>query len=664
MELFDMASFVSKYLIQANMILTSCILVVFAVRFLVRKYSRIFSYGAWGIVCFGLVYFFVSPLQLPLHAAYSFLSGKSGQKDTSLAADTAGTQTSPDGAAAVNDLSASPAVPEGGETAGHGLTDKIAAISPDFLQIPHPEGWLREDRSAQILFCVWFAGALILLIHFLSSYIRVKRTTRFAIKLRENIFELDGYMTPFVFGVFHAKIYIPYGLKEEEISLIVTHEQCHIRYRHHIVLLLAKLIRILFWANPFVWIAYRKLSLDMEMLCDEHATKKLGISEKKEYSLLLAQMASKGKIIDAVYFSSRASVLKKRVKNILENKKGNIILPVGILISCLIVVAAGTGAYAAANGNPLWNNEDGETPGVTASEMRNWFGTSIAKIMSDEQVESLAQQLLTVIGDSQTADGVTVTLDAAMRDEGRILLAFTVEGDRKLTPSAGRLECEKSGIYPYLTKEELKKILPDVSDQEIEEYLAYMKEQQESGDYFLKGYQELTAFEGEDGSQHMLMQLDTSSDVEIFDVHLQDFGGIPGPFDFRITVPVKGEPLVYTGSIPFMAAGNVEMTLTKVTVRPMSGVSAELVLSDSTGTLPENDQEFNESITVDMVRWNGMEAGNSSTARYTEGNTVATTMRNYAGKAITPEDVTAVKIGSRWIELDQMTPAGDSSAAE
>ena len=185
---------------------------------------------------------------------------------------------------------------------------------------------------------------MIFLIHFLYSYIRVKRTTRFAIKLRENIFELDGYITPFVFGVFHAKIYIPYGLEEEEIALIAAHERCHIRYRHHIVLLLAKLIRILFWMNPFVWMAYQKLSLDMELFCDEHATKKLSISEKRAYSILLAQMASKGKIIDAVYFSSRASVLKKRVTNILESKKRNLVFPVFLLTSCLIVVAAGTGA--------------------------------------------------------------------------------------------------------------------------------------------------------------------------------------------------------------------------------------------------------------------------------------------------------------------------------
>ena len=106
------------------------------------------------------------------------------------------------------------------------------------------------------------------------------------------------------------------------------------------------------------------------------------------------------------------------------------------------------------------------------------------------------------------------------------------------------------------------------------------------------------------------------------------------------------------------------MMLTKVTVRPMSGVSAELILSDSTGTLPENDKAFNESIIVNLIRWNGIEAANSSISWHTEGNTVTTTMNDYAGKVITPEDVTAVRIGSQWIELDEMPPEDDSGVTK
>lgn len=415
MELFNMASFVSKYLIQANIILTFCILVVLAVRFLIRKHSRIFSYFAWGIVCFGLVYFFASPLQLPLRAVDSFLSGKSGQNVTATAGDAVGTQTSPDGAAAVDDFSEVPAVSDGEEMAGHSLTAKIAVIPPDFLQIPQNGDWMRDSLFIRILFFVWLAGVLIFLIHFLYSYIRVKRMTRFAIKLRENIFELDGYITPFVFGVFHAKIYIPYGLYEDEISLIAAHERCHIRYRHHIVLLLAKLIRILFWMNPFVWTAYQKLSMDIELFCDEHATKKLSISEKREYSILLAQMASKGKVIDAVYFSSRASILKKRVTSILENKKENCTFPVCLLICCLLIIASGTGAYAAANDNSLWNSVDSD---------KN--GDANQAVISQEDLD----QRLTALGLQDAGMNIVIL------DEAGNILAQKGNIDEKVTPGS------------------------------------------------------------------------------------------------------------------------------------------------------------------------------------------------------------------------------------
>ena len=61
MEFFNAASVVLKYFIQVNIIVTFCIILVFAVRFLVRKYSRLFSCCAWGIVGFGLVLYRFSP---------------------------------------------------------------------------------------------------------------------------------------------------------------------------------------------------------------------------------------------------------------------------------------------------------------------------------------------------------------------------------------------------------------------------------------------------------------------------------------------------------------------------------------------------------------------------------------------------------------------------
>ena len=56
----------AEYLIPANFVLAVCIAAVFAVHFLARKYPVSVSFHCWGIVVFGLLYFTVLPLQLPV----------------------------------------------------------------------------------------------------------------------------------------------------------------------------------------------------------------------------------------------------------------------------------------------------------------------------------------------------------------------------------------------------------------------------------------------------------------------------------------------------------------------------------------------------------------------------------------------------------------------
>ncbi len=373
MEFFNAASAVLKYFMQSNIIVTFCIILVLAVRFLVRKYSRLFSCCAWGIVGFGLVYFIVSPLQFPFRAICSFLAEKSGLSYTPMFAGATGPPATSGSTAAGNVVSESPALPKGEGMAGGELSGEFTVFSPDFpqMQISDITEWTQDIRFAQIFSFIWLSGILIFLIRFFYLYIRVKRQTRFAIRLRENIFETDGCISPFVCGLFPAKIYLPYGLNEEARSLVIAHEQCHIKYGHPVILLLAEYIKILFWINPLVWIACRKLRFDLEMFCDEYTTKKFSMPEKKMYVLLLIQMASTGKMTNVVSFSSGASVLKNRIKNILESKKGNIALPVCVLILCLLIVAAGT-SYAAGNSDLPSDQEksgssNGQTENVAAS---------------------------------------------------------------------------------------------------------------------------------------------------------------------------------------------------------------------------------------------------------------------------------------------------------
>ena len=330
---------VSEYLIQANIVLTVCILIVLAFRLIMRKYSKVFSCYSWGIAAFGLLYFTIRPLHFPVNAIYTFFADRKW-KDFSLSAG--GDQEAGSMLSAEN---------SGSDDYGYLENPGVFYESGQFLRnLSRSADDMTGVSFLEIFFIVWFTGMLLFMIRYFYQYFKVTRRIRFAVRLRENIFELDGCKTPFVHGVFRGRIYIPYGLSEAERSFIVTHEQCHIRHRDHLILLTAKLLVILFWINPVSWIAYQKIRIDIEMRCDEYATEKLNAAEKREYSLLLLNMALSEKSARIVGFASQGAVLKRRIKNIVQVQKRKVILPVFIMTACVLFLAVSIGE-AAVQGN-------------------------------------------------------------------------------------------------------------------------------------------------------------------------------------------------------------------------------------------------------------------------------------------------------------------------
>ena len=350
------AESVSEYLMQANLVLTFCIVIVLAIRFPIRKYPGNVVCRSWGIVIFGLLYFTVRPLQFPVSRLRAFFTEYLCREDGREAfGNSAGPQMMGEDLENTDGLSGDSLFPGSPEMTDMDGFSRNAAF---FQDLTNAAGDNTQDVRFTIIFsAVWFAGILILIFRHLYLHLGMRRRTRFAVKFRDNIFELDGYTAPFVYGIFRAKIYVPYGLKEEELAFIVNHEQCHIRRKDHLLLPAARLMAVVFWINPLAWIAYRKFRLDIEMRCDECATERLDIAGKRAYALLLLDMALSGKAMDAVGFSSKGSVLKRRIENIMERKKRKLALPVCIIALCVLLVAVSI-SFASESGSASESSEE------------------------------------------------------------------------------------------------------------------------------------------------------------------------------------------------------------------------------------------------------------------------------------------------------------------
>ena len=167
-----------------------------------------------------------------------------------------------------------------------------------------------------------------------------------AVLLEENIYECGSIGSPFVMGIRKPKIYIPFRLTAEERMMILLHEQCHIRRKDHLVKLLAVLILSVYWFHPLVWIAFRCMSADMEMSCDEMVLERLGSGGKEDYSRCLLGFAVQSHTAPGILAFGESSV-KSRVKNILKFRKRGALFGTAAVLVCaalaVLLLTNGTG---------------------------------------------------------------------------------------------------------------------------------------------------------------------------------------------------------------------------------------------------------------------------------------------------------------------------------
>lgn len=186
---------------------------------------------------------------------------------------------------------------------------------------------------------IWVSGIIAMSVYGIVSVIKIRKQIKFATKFKDNIFECDAIRSPFVFGVIRPRIYLPCGMSENQLEYVLMHEKNHIRRFDHITRIIAFIILILHWFNPFVWIGYTLAIHDMEMSCDENVLKKLGAEAKKAYSFTLVSVGADKKLSFGTPLSFGENGVEKRVKNILGFKKPKIIAVIICVVLCVVAAA-------------------------------------------------------------------------------------------------------------------------------------------------------------------------------------------------------------------------------------------------------------------------------------------------------------------------------------
>lgn len=107
----------------------------------------------------------------------------------------------------------------------------------------------------------------------------------------------------------------PAAVKEDEINEILTHEMAHVKQHHSVDVLLAEMVSICCWMNPFAWLLKREVRLNLEFLADRKVMEAGFATKSYQYHLLGLAYNHKYGLSNNFNFSH----LKQRI--IMLNKK-------------------------------------------------------------------------------------------------------------------------------------------------------------------------------------------------------------------------------------------------------------------------------------------------------------------------------------------------------
>ena len=195
-----------------------------------------------------------------------------------------------------------------------------------------------------LLFGIWIAGVAVGAVVFLVGLARLRYLASQADRMRdgawvkwaEEISREYGLRLPWLFQTDHPTLLVTWGVrrprillpacarrwKEDRIRVVLSHELAHARRRDWLATLGAGLMAVVYWFNPIVWIACRRLRQESEQACDDIVLNR-GV-DGADYAAHLVDIVRELQLRRQTWVPApsiaRASTLERRVRAMLDTQ--------------------------------------------------------------------------------------------------------------------------------------------------------------------------------------------------------------------------------------------------------------------------------------------------------------------------------------------------------
>lgn len=156
---------------------------------------------------------------------------------------------------------------------------------------------------------------------------------------------ITGVFSPVITISMCPQIILPYDicieLTDEQLIHTIAHELTHYRRRDHLLSLLLRLLEIVYWFNPIVWLLKREIVKDMECACDSFVTAAYDKANRREYALTLLKLFSqpqKNSYMLAMARTSSEEDVERRMRGIFNSRKSRTPVKMIAVVLCAILL--------------------------------------------------------------------------------------------------------------------------------------------------------------------------------------------------------------------------------------------------------------------------------------------------------------------------------------
>jgi len=169
-----------------------------------------------------------------------------------------------------------------------------------------------------LLLAAWIFASLALGARWIVSAVRLNRLSRSW--LTDTVEGVQVWLAPelgpAVTGVLRPRVVVPAwvpALSEEQRTLVLGHEQEHVRARDPWLMTLARLTRIITPWNPATWVLSSRLKRAVELDCDRRVLRRHPSVEAYGQTLLAVSARGSHRLLSAAAFAESDVPLRKRI---------------------------------------------------------------------------------------------------------------------------------------------------------------------------------------------------------------------------------------------------------------------------------------------------------------------------------------------------------------